>query len=162
MNSAGNNSVTHLVIGEEEQGQRLDNFLIRICKGVPKSHLYRILRSGEVRVNSGRIDPLAIHPDFTATQNAVEMTLRHPLANSNQKVVETLALLFFTDHQMGDGIVTSTVHFQIYCPRFTSRFARDSEPSDRLPRTENATATRQVPKSLLRDLHKPDQRRTTG
>jgi len=56
MNSAGNNSVAHLVIGEEEQGQRLDNFLIRICKGVPKSHIYRILRSGEVRVNSGRVD----------------------------------------------------------------------------------------------------------
>ncbi len=56
MNSAGNNSVTHLVIGDEEQGQRLDNFLIRVCKGVPKSHLYRILRSGEVRVNSGRVD----------------------------------------------------------------------------------------------------------
>ena len=55
MNSAGNNSVTHLVIGEDEQGQRLDNFLIRFCKGVPKSHLYRILRSGEVRVNSGRV-----------------------------------------------------------------------------------------------------------
>lgn len=56
MNSAGNNSVTHLVIGEEEQGQRIDNFLIRHCKGVPKSHVYRILRSGEVRVNSRRID----------------------------------------------------------------------------------------------------------
>jgi 23S rRNA pseudouridine955/2504/2580 synthase len=56
MNSAGNNSVTHVVITEEEQGQRLDNFLIRRCKGVPKSHLYRILRSGEVRVNSGRVD----------------------------------------------------------------------------------------------------------
>ncbi|MFZ2267025.1 MAG: RluA family pseudouridine synthase [Azonexus sp.] len=56
MNKAGNNSVTHVVIGEEEEGQRLDNFLIRHCKGVPKSHLYRILRSGEVRVNSGRVD----------------------------------------------------------------------------------------------------------
>lgn len=56
MNSAGNNSVTYVVIAEEEAGQRLDNFLIRHCKGVPKSHLYRILRSGEVRVNSGRID----------------------------------------------------------------------------------------------------------
>ncbi len=55
MNGAGNNSVTHVVITEEEQGQRLDNFLIRVCKGVPKSHLYRILRSGEVRVNSGRV-----------------------------------------------------------------------------------------------------------
>ena len=55
MVSAGNNSVTHLVIGDEDAGQRLDNFLIRYCKGVPKSHLYRILRSGEVRVNSRRV-----------------------------------------------------------------------------------------------------------
>ncbi|MBS1199018.1 MAG: ribosomal large subunit pseudouridine synthase [Proteobacteria bacterium] len=56
MNSAGNYSVSHLVIDDEAQGQRLDNFLIRHCKGVPKSHLYRILRSGEVRVNSRRVD----------------------------------------------------------------------------------------------------------
>jgi 23S rRNA pseudouridine955/2504/2580 synthase len=56
MNEAGNNSVTYVVIEEEEQGQRLDNYLIRRCKGVPKSHLYRILRSGEVRVNSRRVD----------------------------------------------------------------------------------------------------------
>ncbi|MBS1139677.1 MAG: ribosomal large subunit pseudouridine synthase [Proteobacteria bacterium] len=56
MNGAGNNSVTHVEVGEEELGQRLDNFLIRRCKGVPKSHIYRILRSGEVRVNSRRVD----------------------------------------------------------------------------------------------------------
>ncbi len=56
MNGAGNNSVTRVVITDEEQGQRLDNFLIRRCKGVPKSHIYRILRSGEVRVNSKRVD----------------------------------------------------------------------------------------------------------
>lgn len=56
MNGVGKNSVTHMVIGEEEAGQRLDNYLLRCCKGVPKSHLYRILRSGEVRVNSRRVD----------------------------------------------------------------------------------------------------------
>ena len=55
MDSAGSYSVTHIMIGEAEHGQRLDNFLIRHCKGVPKSHLYRILRSGEVRVNSRRV-----------------------------------------------------------------------------------------------------------
>ena len=43
-------------IGEAATGQRVDNFLLRLCKGVPKSHVYRILRSGEVRVNSGRVD----------------------------------------------------------------------------------------------------------
>ncbi|MFX7870338.1 S4 domain-containing protein, partial [Acinetobacter baumannii] len=45
-----------LTISDEEAGQRIDNFLLRICKGVPKSHIYRVLRSGEVRVNKGRID----------------------------------------------------------------------------------------------------------
>lgn len=56
MNDAAKNSVSHVTIGEDEAGQRLDNFLIRHCKGVPKSHFYRILRSGEVRVNSKRVD----------------------------------------------------------------------------------------------------------
>jgi 23S rRNA pseudouridine955/2504/2580 synthase len=51
-------SVQFVTIGEEEAGQRIDNYLLRICKGVPKSHIYRILRSGEVRVNKGRIDQM--------------------------------------------------------------------------------------------------------
>ncbi|HET9577625.1 MAG TPA: RluA family pseudouridine synthase, partial [Usitatibacter sp.] len=42
-------------VGEEEAGQRIDNFLLARLKGVPKSHVYRVLRSGEVRVNSGRV-----------------------------------------------------------------------------------------------------------
>lgn len=45
-----------ITISDEEADQRIDNFLLRICKGVPKSHIYRVLRSGEVRVNKGRID----------------------------------------------------------------------------------------------------------
>ncbi|MGI4815847.1 MAG: RluA family pseudouridine synthase [Janthinobacterium lividum] len=48
--------VSFVDIDEESAGQRIDNFLFRVCKGVPKSHIYRILRSGEVRVNKGRID----------------------------------------------------------------------------------------------------------
>ena len=45
-----------LTIDEASDGQRIDNFLAKTLKGVPKSHIYRILRSGEVRVNKGRID----------------------------------------------------------------------------------------------------------
>jgi 23S rRNA pseudouridine955/2504/2580 synthase len=40
--------------GEAGDGQRLDNFLLRACKGVPKSHIYRLIRSGQVRVNGKR------------------------------------------------------------------------------------------------------------
>lgn len=48
-------SVRMLEIDAGSAGQRLDNFLIRQCKGVPKSHLYRAVRSGQVRVNRGRV-----------------------------------------------------------------------------------------------------------
>ena len=43
-----------VTVDEDYAGQRLDNFLIRQLKGVPKTHVYRIIRSGEVRVNKGR------------------------------------------------------------------------------------------------------------
>src|SRR5256886_11788470 len=43
-------------VDSASEGQRVDNFLLRLCKGVPRSHVYRILRSGEVRVNSRRVD----------------------------------------------------------------------------------------------------------
>lgn len=52
--SVGPDRVANLVVGEEGAGQRLDNYLLRLAKGVPKSHVYRIVRSGEVRVNGGR------------------------------------------------------------------------------------------------------------
>jgi len=48
--------VRRLTVGEESAGQRLDNYLLRILKGVPKTHVYRVIRSGEVRVNKGRAD----------------------------------------------------------------------------------------------------------
>lgn len=49
-------SVQLLTITDDEAGQRIDNYLIRRLKGVPKSRIYRILRKGEVRVNKGRIE----------------------------------------------------------------------------------------------------------
>ncbi|MGE0357800.1 MAG: RluA family pseudouridine synthase [Burkholderiales bacterium] len=48
-------AVRWIEVDEGGAGQRVDNFLLARLKGVPKSHVYRILRSGEVRVNSGRV-----------------------------------------------------------------------------------------------------------
>ena len=48
-------SVQQVTVDEDSAGQRLDNFLMRILKGVPKTHVYRIIRSGEVRINRGRV-----------------------------------------------------------------------------------------------------------
>lgn len=46
--------VRYTEISAEEEGQRLDNYLLRVLKGVPKSHIYRIIRGGEVRINKKR------------------------------------------------------------------------------------------------------------
>jgi len=46
--------VTRVLVDEGSEGQRLDNFLVKLLKGVPKTHVYRVIRSGEVRVNKGR------------------------------------------------------------------------------------------------------------
>jgi 23S rRNA pseudouridine955/2504/2580 synthase len=43
-------------VSADEAGQRIDNYLLRHLKGVPRSHVYRLVRRGEVRVNSKRID----------------------------------------------------------------------------------------------------------
>jgi 23S rRNA pseudouridine955/2504/2580 synthase len=48
-------AVTFHTVDSEYDGQRLDNFLIRLLKGVPKSRIYNLLRKGEVRVNKGRV-----------------------------------------------------------------------------------------------------------
>ena len=57
MNDLSKARATTLEVGDDSAAQRIDNFLFRHLKGVPKSHVYRVLRSGEVRVNSGRVKP---------------------------------------------------------------------------------------------------------
>jgi 23S rRNA pseudouridine955/2504/2580 synthase len=57
MNDLSKDAANHLAVDEAGVGQRVDNFLLRLLKGVPKSHIYRILRSGEVRVNRKRVRP---------------------------------------------------------------------------------------------------------
>jgi 23S rRNA pseudouridine955/2504/2580 synthase len=47
-------AVRHVTVDSDHAGQRLDNFLIGLSKGVPKSHIYQLVRSGQVRINSGR------------------------------------------------------------------------------------------------------------
>ena len=54
MGMAAPSAVQRLVVDVESCGQRLDNYLMRRLKGVPKTHVYRVIRSGEVRVNKGR------------------------------------------------------------------------------------------------------------
>ena len=80
--------MTTAEVDEEGAGQRLDNFLVRRLKGVPKSHVYRLLRTGQVRVNSRRVeatyrlqsgDRVRIPPVRTAAPDLAR-ALRRPAA----------------------------------------------------------------------------------
>ncbi|MDR0633372.1 MAG: RluA family pseudouridine synthase [Azoarcus sp.] len=80
MTQGKTNTVRHERIAESAAGQRIDNYLLRLAKGVPKSHVYRILRGGEVRVNGRRVrqtyrlaigDEVRIPPLRTAGADAV-------------------------------------------------------------------------------------------
>ena len=55
-NHFSHEKATFVVVDESSETQKIDNFLLKILKNVPKSHIYKILRSGEVRVNKKRID----------------------------------------------------------------------------------------------------------
>ena len=79
------NDVRYVEITAEEDGQRLDNYLLRVLKGVPKSHIYRIIRGGEVRVNKKRAkalsrlckgDMIRIPPVRTAQEKEVHVGAR--------------------------------------------------------------------------------------
>ena len=53
---AAADKVSFSLISPDDAGQRLDNYLFKLAKGVPKSHVYRIIRGGEVRINKKRVD----------------------------------------------------------------------------------------------------------
>ncbi len=87
-------AVRFLQIGAEQAGQRIDNYLLRLCKGVPKSHLYKAIRGGEVRVNKGRISA-----DYRLEEGDTVRVppLRLPKADEARKVPPAAFPVIFED-----------------------------------------------------------------
>lgn len=98
-----------LEIDEKHQDQRLDNFLCSVCKGVPKSHVFRIIRSGEVRINSKRAeaktklcigDVVRIPPIQVVEKQSLESLPSSGTVNKVQllKAASDIPILFEDDH----------------------------------------------------------------
>jgi 23S rRNA pseudouridine955/2504/2580 synthase len=99
--------VSFLTIDEGSEGQRLDNFLIRVLKGVPKTHIYRLVRSGQVRVNKHRAsadtrlaegDLVRIPPVRTAEKAADTDVNAEPANGANLTKPRDFEILFEDDH----------------------------------------------------------------
>jgi len=94
MSGPSKDAVSWVTVDEAGAGQRVDNFLARHLKGVPKSHLYRILRSGEVRINKARAKPeTRLVPGDTIRIPPIRTAASAPLAASvpDSSAARTLA-----------------------------------------------------------------------
>jgi 23S rRNA pseudouridine955/2504/2580 synthase len=89
--------VTYVEVGPEGDGQRLDNFLLRLAKGVPKSHIYRIVRSGEVRVNQGRA---SVQQRLQPGDRLRIPPLRVPAQPAPQRVPTAMPPLLYEDEHL--------------------------------------------------------------
>lgn len=84
-------------MGEESAGQRLDNFLLRVLKGVPKTHVYRIIRSGEVRVNKGRASAESRVEDGDVVR-LPPVRMAQPAADAKPAPAREFPILFEDEH----------------------------------------------------------------
>ncbi len=74
------------------EGQRIDNFLLTRLKGVPKSHIYKVLRKGEVRVNKGRIKPeYRLRPGDMVRIPPIQVSETPPKPSAGGRIVELIA-----------------------------------------------------------------------
>ncbi len=82
--------VQYFTIEADFAGQRIDNFLVTRLKNVPKTHIYRILRKGEVRVNKKRVQPnYRVQAGDSVRLPPLQLEVKHVSA-PNQRTVATL------------------------------------------------------------------------
>jgi 23S rRNA pseudouridine955/2504/2580 synthase len=159
--------VQYVDAGEGDAGQRLDNFLVRTLKGVPRTHVYRLLRKGEVRVNSKRARPdqrleagdrIRLPP--VRRPEAVEPGAARPPSPSLQKLV-TGAIVYEDDDLLvlnkpagvavhgGSGMA----HGVIEVLRAARPDAKELDLVHRLDRETSGCLIVAKRRAALRDLH---------
>jgi 23S rRNA pseudouridine955/2504/2580 synthase len=151
-------------VGDEGAQQRVDNYLTRLLKGVPKSHIYRILRSGEVRVNSRRVGPahrleigdrLRLPPVQTAPSTDPKIALR-PVPRFSGRIVHEDEALVVVDKPSGVAVhggsgVSSGVIEQLRRERPQARFL---ELVHRLDRDTSGILLLAKKRSALTEMHR--------
>jgi 23S rRNA pseudouridine955/2504/2580 synthase len=165
MKGLSKDSATSHEVGEEGDAQRIDNYLTRLLKGVPKSHVYRILRSGEVRVNSRRVGPdhrlkigdrVRVPPVQTARRQETGLAPRPGQPRFAGRVIFEDDALLVLDKPSGVAVhggsgVSSGVIEQLRYERPQARFL---ELVHRLDRDTSGVLVLAKKRSALTELHR--------
>ena len=150
-----------ITVDEFSIGQRLDNYLVKQLKGVPKSHIYRIIRKGEVRVNKGRKkadyrliseDIIRIPPIRTSTTVAVKPSDNLLETLNNSILFEDKGLLIINKpHGMavhgGSGVIIGIIE------ALKSQYKEPIELVHRLDRATSGCLILAKKRSVLKALH---------
>ncbi|HMS26527.1 MAG TPA: RluA family pseudouridine synthase [Burkholderiaceae bacterium] len=177
--------VETVCVDENSDGQRLDNYLIRELKGVPKTHIYRIIRSGEVRVNKGRsaadtrlqlgdlvrIPPVRVSVQMTPIQGSTRETSQAGRVTVNKTSVhKDLPIIIEDDHLLvvnkpagnavhgGSGISLGVIE-QMRLARPEAKFL---ELVHRLDRETSGILLMAKKRSALTNLQNQFRERETG
>jgi len=164
MNDLNKPKVRFITIDSEDAGQRIDNFLLKTLKGVPKSHLYRLLRKGEIRVNKKRIKPeyklvdediLRIAPIRVSEKSAPVSTQLNVVANLESKILFEDDRLLVINKPSGMAVHGgSGVNFGVIeALRALRPNARMLELVHRLDRDTSGCLVVAKKRSALRNLH---------
>jgi len=167
------NVVKIIEISDVHAGQRLDNYLLTRLKGVPKSHIYRLLRSGQVRVNKGRKKPnyrlaagdkVRIPPVTTAVreQKAVPDTVLKLLENArlfeNNDILvlnKPAGIAVHGGSELDFGIIEALR--QLYPDQFIELVHRlDRDTSGCLVLAKNRTVLGQLHRALRPERNNPE------
>ena len=157
--------VHYLSVDEDSSGQRLDNFLIRELKGVPKTRLYRALRKGEIRINKGRVradyrlvvgDKVRIPPLVRPAPGAVPTIPRYWSTVLHQRIVYEDGDLLVINKPSGLAVHGgSGLSFGlIECLRQTRPDDRYLELVHRLDRDTSGLILIARRPAILRELHR--------
>ncbi len=93
--------VQHIEVHAELAGQRLDNYLFRILNGVPKTHVYRIIRKGEVRVNRKRAKPiLRLNPGDIIRLPPLQLQTKSSVSASEKFIAAVADRILYENNQL--------------------------------------------------------------
>ncbi len=157
-------AVQFLTITADDAGQRLDNYLLRNLKGVPKTRIYRGLRKGEFRVNKGRVkadyrvqagDVLRVPPIRTPEPGAAPLIPNHWVETLDKRIVHEDPGLLIIDKPSGLAVHGgSGLNFGlIECLRQMRPQDRRLELVHRLDRDTSGLVMVARKPAILRELH---------
>ena len=162
-----NNKAKNVVIDSGNSGQRLDNFLMSKIKNIPKSHVYKLIRTGQVRINSSRSRPstklkeddIIRIPPYKATEELKPDISKNIIKKTEEKIIyeDNNIIIFnkpasFAVHSgtnIGYGLIDLIRIARKECERIDLLHRLDKDTSGCIIFTKNLNTLRGLQKKII-------------